>query len=181
VVYWPALHCHPGRIECVPRDEKPVSVSSDNSTFRHSDSRLFCNDVPLFKGSEAQVLECYELLRQFQKLKRAQRGAAIHNWLRKGMSAQTAGRKAQVFHARSRWLRVVANLQFFILFLLVPLAFSRFGLGILWRLVAVVVVMSVAVTLEFWTLHKTFFPKAKGTRLKHGFMTMLSPIAAIRA
>jgi hypothetical protein len=67
------------------------------------------------------------------------------------------------------------------LFLALPLAFVRFGPGVLWRVAVVLLGISAAITLEFWTLHKRLFPEASSARFKSALTIMLSPIAAIRA
>jgi len=47
--------------------------------------------------------------------------------------------------------------------------------------ILMLVLISVTVALEFWTLHKAMFPGAGGQRFKSGITILLSPMAAIRA
>lgn len=181
VVQWPAFELSPDAIRFPAREGDPVSIPWEKLKLSHSESKLLCNGSVAFKGSEAQVLQYAELLGQLQRAGRTQRGQLIQDWLRKMTNTQDAARRLQVFSRRSCWLRIVCNLQLVFLFLLVPLAFEKFGTGILWRVILMLVVISVAITLEFWTLHKATFPLGGSQRFKSGVTILLSPMAAIRA
>lgn len=181
VVQWPAFELTPDAIQFAAKEGEPVSIPWEKLKLGHSESKLLCNGSLAFKGSEAQVLQYVELFGQLQRSRRAQRGQLIQDWLRKMTNTQAAARRLLVFFRRSCWLRIVSNLQFVFLFLLVPLAFEKFGTGILWRVILMLVVISIAITLEFWTLHKAMFPKGGSQRFKSGVTILLSPMAAIRA
>ena len=187
VAQWPAFELTPDFIQFEGKDTKdakegdPVCIPWDKLQITHSESKLVCNGSPAFKGSESQVLQYADLLRQLQQARRAQRGQIIQDWLRKMTNTQAASRRLRVFVRKSRWLRIIANFELLFLFLLIPLAFERFGTGILWRVILMLVLISVTVALEFWTLHKAMFPAAGGQRFKSGITILLSPMAAIRA
>lgn len=181
VVQWPAFELTPDCIQFAAKEGEPVSIPWEKLKLSHSESKLLCNGSVAFKGSEAQVLQYVELLGELQHARRAQRPQLIQDWPRKMTNTQAAGRRLLVFSRRSCWLRIISNLQFVFLFLLVPLAFEKFGTGILWRVILMLVVISIAITLEFWTFHKATFPRAGGQRLKSGLTILLSPMAAIRA
>jgi len=149
--------------------------------FTHSDNKLLCNGKPVFKGSEAQVARCAALLEQLQRARKPERETMVLRSLNQAMDARTAARRVTVFTGRSRLLRVLANVQLVMLFLALPLAFVRFGPGVLWRVAVVLLAISGLITLEFWMLHKKLFPAAKAVRFKSALTIMLSPIAAIRA
>lgn len=149
--------------------------------FTHSDNKLLCNGKPVFKGSETQVARCATLLQQLQRAGKPQREAMVLRWLHQAMNTRTAARRVTVFTRRSRLLRVLANIQLLMLFLALPLAFVRFGPGVLWRVAVVLLAVSGVITLEFWMLHKRLFPGASAARFKSALTIMLSPIAAIRA
>ena len=181
VVQWPAFELTPDCIQFAAKEGEPVSIPWEKLKLSHSESKLLCNESVAFKGSEAQVLQYVELLGQLRRARRTLRAQLIQDWLRRMTNTQAAARRLLVFSRRSCWLRIVSNLQFVFLFLLVPLAFEKFGTGILWRVIVMLVVISIAITLEFWTLHKGMFPQAGGQRFKSGLTILLSPMAAIRA
>jgi len=161
----------------------PVSIAWEKLVVTHSESKILCNGQVAFKGSGLQVCQYLELLKQLQKARRGQRERIIQDWLRQTMSAQAASRRVKLFTGRSRWLRMIAIFQFVFLFLLVPLAFDRFGTRVLWQVVLLLIGISVAIVLEFWTLDKKMFPHAhrKDERFKSAVTIVLSPVAAIRA
>jgi len=149
--------------------------------FTHSENKVLCNGKPVFKGSEAQVARYALMLQQLQRAGKSQREGTVLRWLQEATNARTAARRLTVFTKRSRLLRVLANVQLVMLFLVLPLAFVRFGPGVLWRVAVFLLGISAAITLEFWTLHKRLFPKAGSARFRSALTIMLSPIAAIRA
>src|SRR5262249_11777404 len=53
--------------------------------------------------------------------------------------------------------------------------------GILWRVILVLVIISVAIALEFWTLVKSAYPDSNVSWLTSLVTVILSPVAAIRA
>jgi hypothetical protein len=158
-----------------------ISIPFEKLNVTHSETRLRCNGSVVFKGSEVQVLEYVALLRNLQQAPRNRRAELIQDWQRRMLNTQAASRRVKVFAGRSLWLKVLANVQFVFLFVLLPLAFYRFGTMIWWRALLIVLVFSIAITLEFWTLHKLLFPAAKEQRFKTAAITTLSPVAAIRA
>ena len=178
---WPAFELTPDALQFSGKAGELVSIPWEKLEVIHSESRLKCNGSVVFKGSEVQVLQYVALLGNLRSAARARRAEIIQDWLRRMMKIQAASRRILVFTGRSRWLRILANLQFFFLFLLLPLGFYRFGTLIWWRALLILVVLSLAITLEFWTLHKMLFPSATEQRFKTAAVTTLSPVAAIRA
>jgi hypothetical protein len=181
VVQWPAFELTPDSIRFASKEGEPVSLPWEKLKIAYSESRLRCNDSLVFKGSETQVKQYAGLLQQLQRAARGQRGQIIQDWLRKAMSIQSATRRVLTFSRRSRVLRVISNLQFVFLFFVVPLGFEKFGTGIFWRVILMLVAISAAAGVEFWGLHKLLFLAAKEERFKSGVTIFLSPIAAIRA
>lgn len=178
---WPAFELTLDGIQFLARNGQPISIAFEKLEVSHSESRLRCNGSVVFKGGEVQVLEYFALLWNLRRAPRARRAEIIADWQRRMMSTQAASRRVKVFSGRSLWLRILANLQFVFLFVLLPLGFYRFGTMIWWRALLIVLVFSITITLEFWTLHKLLFPAAKEQRFKTAAITSLSPVAAIRA
>lgn len=181
---WPAFELNLDGIQFLDNSvagREPVSIPWENLKLAHSESRLKCNGSVAFKGSEVQVLQYVALLSDLRVASRDRRMEIIQDWQRKMMSIQVASRRVRIFAGRSPWLRILANLQFFFLFLLLPLGFYWFGTMIWWRALLVLIVLSIAITLEFWSLHKMLFSSAKEQRFKTAAVAVLSPVAAIRA
>jgi hypothetical protein len=181
VMHWPSFQLNPDSIAFSGPDGEPVSILWEKLTISHSGPKLFCNGTQVFKGNEIQVQSYSGLLQQLRQARRSQREQIIHNWLRKGMSTQSAARHVKVFHRRSFWLRLVSNMQFFFLFLFLPLAITVFAPRVLWVAIIAVVLTSITIAMEFWILHKELLGKAADTRFKSILTIALSPISAIRA
>jgi hypothetical protein len=181
VTHWPAFQLNPDSILFTGPKGETVSIPWDKVTITHSDSKLFCNGTQVFKSVEIQILSHFELLQQLRQGKRSEREQIIQRWLRRSLNVQSAGRHLKVFRRRSLWLRTVTNLQFFFLFLLLPVAIGTFVPRILWLAIFLVVATSVAIAVVFWRLHRELLAKAKDTRFKATLITALSPISAIRA
>lgn len=187
VVQWPDFEITPDCIQFPNKEGATVSIPWKKLKITHSDSKLFCNGLPAFKGSDLQVAFYVELLGRLLQARHPHREQIIQEWVRKAMNTQTAARRIRIFAGKARWVRIIANVQFVFLFLLVPLGFEKFGTGILWRVILMLLAIDVALTLEFWTLHKSTFTQAqsqsqsKDQRFKSALTILLSPLSAIRA
>jgi hypothetical protein len=181
VASWPAFQPDANQLVVPGENGEYDFLPWGKLAFTHSDNKLLCNRKPLFKGSEAQVVRCATLLEQVQRARKPEREAMVLRWLQQAMDTRTAARRVTVFTGRSRLLRILANIQLVMLFVALPLAFVRFGPGVLWRMAVVLLAISGVITLEFWMLHKKLFPGASAARFKSALTIMLSPIAAIRA
>jgi hypothetical protein len=183
VVAWPAFELSPDGVAFrEPRESKDewVLLPWDHLDVARAESKLRCNGTLIFHGSESQVLESFMLLQRLQREVKSNRGPMIQRWLGKALNARTAARRLRVFTVRSRLLRILANLQLIFLFVAVPLAFSRFGPGILWRVILFLLAMQALMALEFWTVHKKLFRQEGSARFKMALTILLSPMAAIR-
>ena len=181
VVAWPSFQLDPQGITVLPDQGEALFLPWESLTLTHTESRVLCNDRPVFRGSEAHVFAYFALLQKVQRAAIQQRGLVIERWIFRSMSATAVTRRVKVFAGRSWWLRIFVNLQFIFLFLIVPLAFAAFGPRILWRVILLLLATSAFIALEFWTAHRKLFPKAGGARLKAVVTIVLSPVAAIRA
>ncbi|HET6933916.1 MAG TPA: hypothetical protein VFI72_03700, partial [Candidatus Angelobacter sp.] len=81
----------------------------------------------------------------------------------------------------SRWLRFFVYVQFVTLFAVVPALFLRLGTRAIWLVVSMLVCLSVCIALEFWHLHKRFYPESREARWQQALTIVLSPLSAIRA
>jgi hypothetical protein len=182
VADWPDFQLSAEGCRCQSKEGPSLIIPWEKLVVTATDSRLLCNGTPVLKAGEAQIRECAQMLARIRKLKSAKRTAAIESWVRGSLREHSVRRRLQVFRGRSQWLRILANLQFFLLFVAAPLGFQLLGLRrMLWPLVASIVLLSIYITVEFRTLHKTMTPEAGGTRLKAGLTMLLSPVAAVRS
>ena len=187
VVQWPAFELSPDSIQFPAKNTKEdvearwISIPWEKLEVSHSESKLLCNGAMAFKGSKFQALQYADLLEQLRRARRGQRGQIIQDWLHNSMSSRMASRRVMVFTRRSLWVKILTNLQFFFLFFGAPLAFRFFGTGILWRVILVLVIISVAIVLEFWTLVKSTYPNSRVSWMTSLVTVILSPVAAIRA
>src|SRR5262249_6202005 len=181
VAFWPAFQMDPDGITIPESEGETIFLPWDGLKVTHSDSRVLCSGKTAFRGSEAQVLTCFALLQRLRSAGRLQRESMLERWLGQAMSARRVARRLRIFSGRSCWLKVLVNLQFVFLFLVVPLLFAWTGTGILWRAVLFLIGLSALIALEFWTAHRKLYPAAGSTRLKAAVTIVLSPVAAIRA
>lgn len=178
VVNWPgaALSSNGLQLEV---DSEPIPW--DRVRFRRSGSRLLCGDVPVLQGPVAQLKDYEELMQRLASVKATAREPMVEGWLRKAMDVGTAAKRLEEFHVHARFVAVLACLQLLLLFGVTPWLFSRYGSRAIWMVLASVATASVAITIEFWILHKLFYPKAGDTRLTSAVTILFSPISAIRA
>ncbi|HXB22238.1 MAG TPA: hypothetical protein VNV88_12690 [Candidatus Solibacter sp.] len=181
VTHWPAFQLNPDSILFAGPKGETVSIPWEKLIVTHSGSKLLCNGTRVFKGEETQVQGYFDLLQQIRQAKRSQREQIIQKWLRKSVNKESAARHIKIFQRRSLGLKIASNLQFFLLFLLLPLAIGTFVPRILWMAIFVVVATSIVIAVDFWSLHRELLTKAKDARFKATLTIALSPVAAIRA
>jgi hypothetical protein len=181
VVTWPLFEPAPEGLWLGGQDHHWNSRSWSSLTITGTDSKVLCDGISAFKGSEWQTARYAGLLQHVRRARESERGPILLGWLRQAMSTRRAARRVVAFARRSRWLRILANLQLALLFVALPLSFIKFGPAVLWRVAVSLLVISAAITLEFWMVHKKLFPGAGSTRFRAALTILLSPIAAIRA
>jgi hypothetical protein len=178
---WPAFLLNADGVGISLPNAEWKSLPWDGLAISASESKLRCQGVTVFHGSEGQVLEFSQLFGKLQRAAKNARGSMIERWLRQAMRAETPRRRVRVFSGRSRLLRILANAQLVFLFVVGPLLFGRFGPSVLWRILLFLLTMQLLIGLEFWSVHKRLFPSASSARLKATVTVLLSPMAAIRS
>jgi len=181
VVNWPGFHLNPEAIQLGHPEAGLVSIPWEALRVSHSGSKLFCNEVPVFQGPDDQIARYQELLQRVGDAKPKIRQQMIEAWLRKAMDIDAMESRVELFRRKSWWLRIVVNLQFFLLFLVVPVVFIRFGTRALWPAIIAVLAADIVIALEFWRLHKFFYSTENEARIKSAITILFSPISAIRA
>jgi hypothetical protein len=181
VVEWPGFQLEPEAVRLNPADGEPISVPWDQLAITRSGRKLLCNGQVVLHGGAEQIKSAQELLAKLKRAQARERKKQIEAWLRKATDTQAAAERLKLFFRKARWLDLASNLQFFLLFMIVPMAFYRFGSRALWPLVEVVVSTSILVAWQSWRLHKVFLAGDGDARFKSVFSTVLSPIYAVRA
>jgi hypothetical protein len=181
VVDWPQLQLEPEILRITPADAEPVAIAWEELKMTRSGSKLLCNGTVVLQGGAEQLKQIQELLEKLKRAKVKERKKLIEAWLRKATDAAAIEDRLKVFCHKSRWLDLAVNLQFFLLFLIVPMAFFRFGSRALWPMAGAVIATSIFIAWRSVKLHKYFFAGDGEGRFKSIFSTVLSPIYAIRA
>jgi hypothetical protein len=181
VVSWPRVQPEPEIVRLLPMDADAIAVAWDQFTVTRSGTKLFCNDLIVLQAGANQLKLQQEFLEKLKRAKTKDRRKLIEAWLRKAMNVAAIEERLKLFSYKSRWLETAVHLQFFLLFMLVPLAFFRFGSRALWPMLAAVITTSLFISWQFLRLHKLFFSGDNETRFKSLLSTVLSPIYAIRA
>jgi hypothetical protein len=181
VVAWPEFQPGPESVTLRRGDLEPIMIPWEQLTLKSAGGKLLCNGVKVFHGGADQVKRHLDFLLALKRAKLKKRGELIENWLRQATASQAATARVELFRRKSRWLEFAANMQFFLLFIIVPMAFFRFGSKALWPLVAAALATAMVIAWQVWRLHKTFFPGNGEALFKSVFSTLLSPIYAIRA
>jgi hypothetical protein len=181
MVDWPEFQLSPEAFTLNRGEAEPLTAAWEQLALKPSGGKLLCNDVKVFQGGPDQVKELSDFLLRVKMAKPKKRGALVEGWLRKVTDAESAKGRVDLFRHKATWLHLLVNAQFFLLFMITPLAFARFGSRALWPLVGSVFSTSVMIAWLFWRLHKRFFPGDGDGRFKSVFSTVLSPIYAIRA
>jgi hypothetical protein len=178
VVDWPEFQLTPEGLRLAAEAEP---IAWEQITLTRSGGKLLCNGTRIFQGGADQFKRYEELLLRVKRAKVNHRQKLIAAWLRQGADVDAAKQRLEIFQVNARWLEVAANLQFFLLFLITPLAFFRFGSRALWPVLGAVVAVSVFIVWRLWGAHKALYPADGDARFKSVFGALLSPIHAIRA
>ncbi|HEX4603828.1 MAG TPA: hypothetical protein VH724_07530 [Candidatus Angelobacter sp.] len=181
VVDWPQIQPEVELVRVPQTEGEPASLPWQELTVTRSGARLLCNGLVVLQGGADQLKWHQEFLEKLKRAKVKDRKKLIESWLRKAMDTGAAEERLNLFRKKYRWLDVAVNLQFFLLFVIVPLAFFRFGSKALWPMLAAVIAVSAFISWQLWRLHKDFFPEDGDGRFKAVFGSALSPIYAIRA
>jgi hypothetical protein len=181
VVDWPQFQPEAEILRITAADAEPVAIAWEQLTITRSGNKLSCNGTVVLHGGAEQLKRSQEFLDKLKRAKMKERKKLIEAWLRKATDTAAIEDRLTAFCHKSRWLDLAVNLQFFLLFIIVPMAFFRFGSRALWPMVSVVLTTSIFIAWQSVRLHKFFFPGDGEGRFKSVFSTVLSPIYAIRA
>ena len=181
VVDWPRLQPEPETVRITPADAEPIAIAWEDLKVTRAGNKLSCNGTVVLQGGAEQLKQNQEFLEKLKRAKAKDRKKLIEGWLRKSTDAAAIEDRLTMFCRKIRWLDVAVNLQFFLLFLIVPILFFRFGSKALWPMVGAILATSIFIAWRSARVHKYFFPGESEGRFKSVFSTVLSPIYAIRA
>jgi hypothetical protein len=181
VVDWPQVQPEPDILRIRLADTEPVAIAWEELKVTRSGSKLSCNGTVVLRGAAQQLKQSQEFLEKLKRAKVKERRKLIEAWLRRATDAAAIEERLKAFCYRARWLDIAVNLQFFLLFLIVPMAFFRFGSKALWPMAGAVIATSIFIAWRSVKLHKYFFADDGEGRFKAVLSTVLSPIYAIRA
>lgn len=124
----------------------------------------------------------FQLLSTLGKLAAEQREPAIKQLLRDAMDTKRIATLVENLRARTRHIRLLANILFVHVFVVAPVLITGIGIQATW--LGVVIVMF-ALTLSIGTLfhraHREFYPGAKDDRFTHTLTTGLAAATSLRA
>ena len=130
----------------------------------------------------ALALRLADKLNALRKTKVADRKKAIEQLLEESFDTNAIERRWKEFSDQARSLTLAANLLFFYVFLLAPLAFWRLSFSFSWPFLLVgLLCCTLTIALQFHRIHKRFFPDDEDERFTHFIVLLLSPASAIRA
>jgi len=178
VVNWPEFQLSPEGLQAGAEAEP---IAWEQVALSRSGGKLMCNGARLVAGGADQLKDWQELIGRLKRAKMKDRQKQIATWLRKVTDVEAAKGRLEVFERAAKWLEPAASLQFFLLFILTPLGFFRFGSRALWPLLGAVLTTSIFIVWRLWRGHKALFPADGDARFKALFSALLSPINAIRA
>jgi len=123
-----------------------------------------------------------DLLQRIRKLPKANRTSAIHKALSESLDTRKMSERLREYRKRSNPIRLLANLLFVYLFLVVPPLIWHFGFGVLGLcLLLGMLAQTVTLALLFRNAHKALYPDGGEERFKPFLTMLLAPPAAIRA
>ncbi len=145
--------------------------------------KLFVNGV-LFLVTATPGLARYlkSELQRVAKLSPAHRETAIAEMLRRSLDGPAIQSRLREWRARSSAVRLLANLLFLYLLLIVPGMIWYFGFGLTWLgLLLGLLALTIATAIFFDRAHRALYPNAGDERFVHTLTIALAPSSALRA
>ncbi len=147
------------------------------------ESRLLVNGKPFaICATAAAALDLSRVLDRLRSIPYGGREAAIAKLFARNLNVRRPARKARLFFKSVLPLRVNASILFASVFLLVPYSYWRFedDPPFFLTLLAVWILMC-RIVVEFWMLHRRFYPSLSSERWTHAVLSILFPHYALRS
>ncbi|MCB1229080.1 MAG: hypothetical protein KDN19_02375 [Verrucomicrobiae bacterium] len=134
-------------------------------------------------ASRAGAVVMAARLRKIRQLESFEdREAAIERWLRERFSENHVRRRVALFRRIVSPMRLSVSLLFGIVFLLVPYAYWRYHDELRFYLVLLASwVLMLQIAIEYFRLHRRFYPRLSGERWQHLILAIVFPHYAIRS
>lgn len=152
-------------------------------TIRAEETRLLVNGKTYaITATAAAALDLARSLERVRKASDTEREKAISKLVARNLNARRPARKARLFFRAVRGLRWNASLLFFAVFFVLPYAYWRFedDPPFFYTLLVVWLVMC-QIVVEFWMLHRRFYPTLGNERWTHAILSILFPHYAMRS
>jgi hypothetical protein len=162
-----ARHLHWSEVETIVAEESKLLVNGRTYAFA------------------ATAAAAHDLTRSLERVRNASdadREKAISKVIARNLNARRPARKARLFFRAVRGLRWNASILFVAVFFVIPYAYWRFedDPPFYYTLLAVWLVMC-QIVVEFWLLHRRFFPTLGTERWTHAILSILFPHYAMRS
>ena len=150
---------------------------------RPNGRKVILNDQILWRAPTMSLARhIAETLQRLAALPLAQRKNAIHEFIRAALDSGAVEKQWKEFRQLSRRTRLLGNVLFVYLFVLVPILIWNLGFRLSWLgLLLVLVALTVTTAVLFRRAHKKLYPAAEDERFTHTLTVALSPPNAVRA
>lgn len=143
---------------------------------------LINGEIFLRAASVGLAAHLVQQLNQLKSLPVSQHAKAIQLLVHQALDVKAIEQRYREFQRETRSLRVLTNVLFLFLFILVPVVIWRFGLVPCWPgLLAGLLACTTTIAVSFRRRHKQFYPHLEDERFTHFLIILLSPATAIRA
>jgi hypothetical protein len=143
---------------------------------------LIDGEIFLRAASVGLAAHFVDQLNQLKSLPLSKRAKAIQLLVHQALDVKAIEQRYREFQRQTQSLRVITNVLFLYLFILVPVMIWRFGLVSSWPgLLAGLIACTTTIALSFRRRHKQFYPHLEDERFTHFLIILLSPATAIRA
>lgn len=150
---------------------------------RTAGKKLFINGESLLSVGSEQFAQFVALqLREIKKAPESARAGHIRKAARAMFEVSSLKKRIELLEQKSRWISVLTNGLFTLVFCVAPVFIWRFGLASVWPvLLGSVLAGTLALALLFRRAHRALFPQAADERFTNFLIVLLSPATSIRA
>src|SRR5262249_8668900 len=139
--------------------------------------KVYINSEVLLKvGTSTYAIHIAQLLDELTKLPLAKREGALKDLARERFDTKAISERYEAFGKQIGNFQILTNWLFTYLFIFTPLLIWRLGFHLVWPgLLAGLLCFTIATSIFFRRIHKTFYPRAEDDRFTHFLTILLSP------
>jgi hypothetical protein len=139
-------------------------------------------EVLLKVGASTYAIHIAQQLDELTKLPLAKREGALKDLARDRFDTKAISERWEAFRKQIANVQILTNWLFTYLFIFTPVLIWRLGFHLVWPgLLAGLLCFTIATSIFFRRIHKSFYPKAEDDRFTHFLTILLSPATTIRA